>query len=202
MTLDVVRAAVDETHGQGKLVLAHPTSLEAVRGALAGNVDILVHTTLGEKAPWDDAIVRQMVAQHMSVIPTFKLWEYELRKQDVPAPVIDKLIADTQAELRAFSAAGGQILFGTDVGYMHEYDPTDEYVYMQKGGLTPVQILTSLTTAPADRWNEGATRGRVAAGQRADLVVLEGDPVDDVRNFAKVRCAFSAGRLIYSAKAP
>ena len=202
MTADVIRAAVEETHAQGKLVLAHPTSLEAIRGALAGKVDILVHTTLGEKAPWDDGIVRQMVAQHMSVIPTFKLWDYELRKQDVPAPIIEKLIADTQTELRAFSAAGGQILFGTDVGYMHEYDPTDEYVYLQKAGLTPAQILASLTTAPADRWNEGAKRGRVAAGQQADLVVLEGDPVEDVRNFAKVRCAFSAGRLIYSAKAP
>ena len=91
-------------------------------------VDILVHTTLGEKVAWDAALLAEMVAKHMSVIPTFKLWPYELRKEGVPPAVIDRLVSATLEELRAFKAAGGQILFGTDVGYMHEYDPTDEYV--------------------------------------------------------------------------
>ena len=46
------------------------------------------------------------------------------------------------------------MLFGTDVGYMHDYDPTDEYVLMAKAGMSPAQILESLTTAPAARWKE------------------------------------------------
>jgi len=198
MSIDVARAAAEETHAQGKLVLAHPTSLEGIRGALAAGVDILVHTTLGEKSPWDAALLAEMKAMHVSVIPTFKLWGYELRKGDVPPEVIDKLIGATLAELRAFNAAGGQILFGTDVGYMHEYDPTDEYVYMSQAGLTPGQILASLTTAPAARWKESDRRGRVAANMDADLVVLAADPAADVKNFANVRCVFRAGKLIYA----
>jgi imidazolonepropionase-like amidohydrolase len=200
MSIEVARAAAEETHAQGKLVLAHPTSLEGVRGAIAAGVDVLVHTTLGEPQSWDANLIAQMKAQHMSVVPTFKLWKYELRKEDVPADVIEKLIASTQQELRAFSLAGGQVLFGTDVGYMHEYDPTDEYVYMAQAGLTPMQILASLTTAPAARWKEQDRRGSVAKSLDADLVVLAGDPAEDVKNFARVRCAFRAGKLIYASK--
>ena len=75
---------------------------------------------------------------------------------------------------------------------MHEFDPTDEYVLMAQAGLTPMQILASLTTAPAARWKESELAGRVAPGLDADLVVLAADPADDVKNFAKVRCVFRA----------
>jgi imidazolonepropionase-like amidohydrolase len=61
-----------------------------------------------------------------------------------------------------------------------------------------MQILASLTTAPAARWNEAERRGRVEAGMAADLVVLEADPADDPANFAKVRCTIRAGRLTYA----
>ena len=197
MSPEVIRAAVEETHAQGKLVLAHPTSLAGVRAAIAGGVDVLVHTTLGEKDPWNAAVLAQLTKQHMSVIPTFKLWGYELRKENVPAPIVEKLVGATLEELRAFNAAGGQILFGTDVGYMHEYDPTEEYVYLKQAGLTTAQILASLTTAPAARWKEGARRGRLVPGADADIVVLAGDPAEDVKNFANVRCVFRGGTLIY-----
>jgi imidazolonepropionase-like amidohydrolase len=201
MSPEVARAAVETTHAQGKLVLAHPTSLDGVRSAMAAGVDILVHTTLGERAPWDATVTREMVAKKMSVIPTFKLWVYELAKQKVPQAVVDQLVGATLAELRSFVGAGGQVLFGTDVGYMREYDPTDEYVFMSKAGMTPAQILASLTTAPAQRWKEEERRGRVAPGLDADLVVLSGDPSIDVKNFAQVRCVFRAGKLIHASAA-
>jgi imidazolonepropionase-like amidohydrolase len=196
---EIARAAGEETHAHGKLLMAHPTSLAGLIEGLDAEVDVFVHTTLGEKLPWGPDVVTRMVKQHVSVIPTFKLWYYELAKQQVPLPVVDNLVAATFDELRAFKAAGGQILFGTDVGYMHDYDPTDEYSLMAKAGLTPREILASLTTAPAERWNEAGEHGRVQAGFAADLVVLEADPAADVRNFARVRCTFRAGELIYSA---
>jgi imidazolonepropionase-like amidohydrolase len=200
LSLEVAKAAVEETHRQGKLVLAHPSTAEGIRTALAAGVDVLVHTTLGEPAPWGEAMLEQMVGQRMSVIPTFKLWTYELEKAKVPANIVERLVSATQAELRAFQGAGGQVLFGTDVGYMHLYDSSDEYVAMAGAGLTPMQILASLTTVPAERWNESGRRGRVAPGQQADLVVLAADPADDPRNFTKVRCVFRGGKLIHSAK--
>jgi hypothetical protein len=44
------------------------------------------------------------------------------------------------------------VLFGTDAGYMTVLDPTEEYVRLAEAGLTPMQILAALTTAPAARW--------------------------------------------------
>jgi imidazolonepropionase-like amidohydrolase len=196
---EVARAAAEETHARGKLLLAHPTSLAGVRAALDAGVDVIVHTTLGERTPWDAALAREMVAKKMSVIPTFKLWPYELAKQNVPKDITEKLVGATLEELRVFKAAGGQILFGTDVGYMHEFDPTEEYVWMSRAGMSAMEILASLTTAPADRWQESDRRGRVQPGMDADLVVLAADPAEDVSNFAKVRCVFRGGQLIYSA---
>ena len=197
---EIAQAVVEETHARGKLVLAHPSSVAGIRTALQAGVDIIVHTTLGEEQPWDAALTKQMVAQKMSVIPTFKLWHYELAKDGAPPHISDRLVASTLEELRAFKAAGGQILFGTDVGYMSEFDPTDEYALMAKAGLSAMDILASLTTAPAERWKEDKQRGRVEPGMAADLVVLAADPADDVRNFSKVRCVFRAGKLIYASR--
>ena len=112
--------------------------------------------------------------------------------------VVARNQAAAQKTADEFKAAGGQILFGTDVGYMNEFDPTAEYVFMAKAGLSPMEILASLTTAPAERWKESARRGRVEAGMDADLVVLGGDPAEDVRNFTNVRCVFRAGKLVYA----
>ncbi|HEU4780142.1 MAG TPA: amidohydrolase family protein [Steroidobacteraceae bacterium] len=198
MSAEVARAAVEETHAHGKLVMAHPTSVEAIRLGLDVGVDVLVHTTLGEEAPWDEATLARMKSAHMSVIPTFKLWPYELKKENVPPPVVDALVAATFRELQAFIGVQGQVLFGTDVGYMHDYDPTDEYVFMAKAGMSQAQILESLTTAPAARWKVEKRHGQIARGFDADMVMLAADPFEDVRNFANVKCVLRAGAPIYS----
>ena len=202
MSADIARAAAEETHARGKLVMAHPTSLEAMRLALDVGVDVLVHTTLGEESPWDAATLARMKSAHMSVIPTFKLWIYELKKEDAPPSVIDTLVDATFRELESFIGVQGQVLFGTDVGYMHDYDPTDEYVLMAKAGMSHAQILESLTTAPAARWKEEKRHGQIAPGFAADLVMLAADPAEDVRNFASVQCVIRAGETIYSRAGP
>jgi imidazolonepropionase-like amidohydrolase len=196
---EIVRAAVEESHAHGKLVLAHPTSLPGLGLAVDSGVDVIVHTTLGERTPWGADVVRHMVAKHVAVVPTFKLWYYELAKEGVPADIADKLVGATLDELRAFRAAGGDVLFGTDVGYMHSYDTSQEFELMAKSGMSVSDILESLTTAPAARFKDEKL-GRIEPGYQADLVVLEGDPADDVKNFANVRCVFRAGKLIYASK--
>lgn len=198
MPLDIARAAAQETHRRSRLVLAHPTDIPGIETALTVGVDVIVHTTLGNaKTEWEPALVERMIARDLAVVPTLKVWGYELKKAKVSERIIGLAVGDTIEQLRVFSEAGGQVLFGTDVGYMTEYDPTDEYVLMQRAGMTAAQILASLTTAPAARWKEEQRRGRVAAGMDADLVVLDADPVPDVRNFANVRCVYRQGKLIY-----
>jgi imidazolonepropionase-like amidohydrolase len=104
-------------------------------------------------------------------------------------------------QVSAYSKAGGQILFGTDVGYTDAYDTTEEYRLLGRA-LDWQQILQALTTAPAERLGYATHKGRLAPGMDADLVVLDGDPSKDVTAFARVRLTLRAGRVIYDAKAP
>ena len=68
---------------------------------------------------------------------------------------------------------------------------------MAHAGLTPMQILASLTTAPAARWTAAERRGRVVPGLDADLVVLDGVPAANVRRFAAVKCTSRAGAEVF-----
>ena len=198
MPAAVARAAAAETHKRGKPVFAHPTDIDGVREALAAKVDILAHSTLGARALWPEPFLREVVASKVAIIPTLKLLPYELAKEKVPQDISDQLIAISVDQVKAFSAAGGTLLFGTDVGYMTDWDPTDEYRLLARAGLRAMQILAALTTTPAARWNESDRRGQVKVGMEADLVVLDADPASDPAAFAKVKCAFRAGKLIYA----
>jgi imidazolonepropionase-like amidohydrolase len=198
MDPEIALAVADETHRRDRPVLAHPTDIEGIELAIEADVDVLVHTTIGQgRTVWEPALVEQLVSQEMAVVPTLMLWRYELKRAKLPPNVVELATGDAVEQLRAFSAAGGEVLFGTDVGYMTEYDPTGEFKLMAKA-LMPMQILASLTTAPAARWKEAARRGRVAAGMDADLVVLVSDPAADAANFARVRCTIRGGRVIHS----
>ena len=103
------------------------------------------------------------------------------------------------AELRAFSGGGGQVLFGTDVGYMNDFDTRREFRMMLQAGLDYRRILAALTTAPASRFGARQHTGCVHRGFDADLVVLGADPAEDVANFAKVRYTIRGGKIIYTA---
>ncbi|HEX5129515.1 MAG TPA: amidohydrolase family protein [Usitatibacter sp.] len=151
MPLEIARAAVEESHARGKPVFAHPTDEDGVREAMAAEVDILAHSTLGAKALWSEAFLREVIASRIAIIPTLKLLGYELRKEGVPADISARLIDVSVDQVKAFKAAGGEVLFGTDVGYMTDFDPAEEYVLLARAGLTPMQILATLTTVPAAR---------------------------------------------------
>ncbi|MFP2896185.1 amidohydrolase family protein [Corallococcus sp. 4LFB] len=198
MAEDIARAAADETHRRGGLVMVHPTDPDGVSAAVQAGADVIVHTTIDSpKREWSAELVGQLVSRHVSVVPTLQLWGYELAKADVPADVRERLVGGAERQLAAFSSAGGQVLFGTDAGYMTDLNPTQEYVLMAQAGLTPMRILASLTTAPAARWSASERRGRVTPGLDADLVVLGGDPATDVRRFTDVRCTIRAGRTLF-----
>ncbi|MFB1481447.1 amidohydrolase family protein [Corallococcus sp. RDP092CA] len=198
MPADIARAIVEETHAHGGLAMVHPTDPEGVSTAVQAGVDIVVHTTIDPpKSTWSAELIRQMVERHVSLVPTLQLWGHELAKEQVPAEVTERIVGGAERQLAAFSSAGGQVLFGTDVGYMTDLDPTREYVLMAQAGLTPMQILASLTTAPAARWSASDHRGRVKPGFDADLVVLDGDPSADVQRFTEVKCTIRAGKALY-----
>jgi imidazolonepropionase-like amidohydrolase len=68
---------------------------------------------------------------------------------------------------------------------------------MQRAGMSFRQILAALTTAPAERFGAAQHAGRIAIGMDADIVVLEGDPMTDIRALTRVRYTLRKGRVIY-----
>jgi imidazolonepropionase-like amidohydrolase len=181
----------------GKLVCAYPQTREGLLNAVHGGADVIVHT-IPNAGVLDDSMLIPMKKAGASVIPTLKLWRHEMR--DDRTAQREQLVASGVAQLRTWVASGGVVLFGTDVGYMDDYDTSEEFALMGEAGMSFRQMLASLTTAPAERFGESARLGRIAPGFTADKVVLDEDPSKDVRAFAGVRHTIRDGRLIYEAK--
>lgn len=189
MSPEIVQAAVTEAHRKGKLVFAHPSNIDGVELVLGGHVDVLAHT-IEDPEHWSDLVVARLKAAKITLIPTLTLFSQENG--------FDGILR----EVKSYSDAGGQIIFGTDVGYLTNYsDLTKEYELLGRAGLTFPQILAALTTEPVERFGLTATTGRVATGLDADLVVLYTDPARDLMLLSHVRMTLRRGRIIYRAPA-
>ncbi len=191
-----IQALVKEAHSSEKPVFVHPTTAAGLMAAARAGVDVVAHTT-PQSGPWNESVLTAMKQAGVALIPTLTLWRYELRHER--ASLADGLEEIAIGQLRAWVRAGGVVLFGTDVGYMTEYDPAEEYALMAEAGMTFPQILASLTTAPAERFGRSRQTGRIAPGFVADLTVLRADPAKGIRALAAVEYTFRDGKIIYRA---
>ena len=202
MRLDIAKAVVAEAHRRGKPAFAHPSNLAGLNVSIESGVDILAHTTAsdggGVPGGWTPDLIARMRKHNMALIPTMTLFEVEAKKSGESPEDLAQAIAMIKSEVKDFAAAGGQILFGTDVGYTDAFDTTEEYRLMS-AVLDWRKILTSLTVAPAQRFGYAAHKGRIAAGMDADLVLLNADPAKDPTAFAQVRDTIRAGQIIWGA---
>ena len=196
MPVDIAQAIVTEAHRAGKPVFAHPSSSAGLDVALQSGVDVLAHTA-PMSGDWSPAFAQKLKDAHLALIPTLTLFDVEAKKAKVSAEENEMWIQQAVQELKAYADAGGEILFGTDVGYTDHFDTTEEFKLMSRAGMNFQQILASLTTNPATRFGAFSHSGRITKGMDADLVVLEGDPAKDVAAFSKVRDVIRDGKLIY-----
>jgi imidazolonepropionase-like amidohydrolase len=196
MPLDLATAIVVEAHRAGKPVFAHPSNNEGIELALKSGVDILAHTT-PMSGPWNPGQVQRIKAAHMALIPTLTLFEVEAQKFGESTEDAANDMRAASQQLKAYSDAGGQVLFGTDVGYTEHFDTAEEFTLMSRAGLTWQQILASLTTNPAERFGYATRSGRIAKGLDADLVVLRADPAQDVTAFSKMAFTIRRGKIIF-----
>lgn len=199
MSLDLAKAIVAEAHREGKPVFAHVSNDQGIEVAVQSEVDILAHTTPNGDV-WNSPLLERMTSAHMALTPTLTLWDVEAGKGNAAREDIEKWMSRAAQQLKAFSQAGGQVLFGTDVGYIDKFDTSEEFSWMSRAGMTYQQILASLTTNPATRFGYASHAGRIAKGMDADFVVLDGDPAKDVAAFSKVHRVIRDGRPMYSVR--
>jgi imidazolonepropionase-like amidohydrolase len=196
LPLVIAKAAVGEAHRHHLPVFAHPQNVDGLDIAIKSGVDVLAHT-VPQSPPWTADFVARLKIANLALIPTLTLFDFEARKDNDSNKEREAWVGQMVDELRAYSKADGDILFGTDIGYIDHYDTALEFTLMSQAGMTYHQILASLTTNPARKFGDSGRTGYIAKGMKADLVVLSADPAADVTAFSKVRFTIRNGNIIY-----
>jgi len=183
LDLPTLTAIVDAAHERGLKTTGHVYGLGELEKALDAGLDELAHMLMSEERIPDEVIDR-MVGQQMTVVPTLSI-----RFGQDRALAIENLAR--------FRAAGGHVVYGTDLGNEGPrpgIDPT-EVRAMAAAGFSGVDIVRSATVDSA-AWLGLHRKGALAADADADVIGVAGDPVTDPSCLADVRLVVRRGRVV------
>ena len=183
-TVDETRAIVDEAHALGKPVAAHAHSRDGIHQALIAGVDTLEHGT-----HLDDELIEMMLRQRTWLCPTLAIGDFILRHgadRGVPVESLAKARETDgvrQESMRKAYQAGVRIFMGTDScntmafgGHARELELMNERISM-----SVMETIVASTSAAAEALGIAEITGTVTAGKMADLLVVDGDPLSDIR---------------------
>lgn len=182
---DEIAAAVAEATKFGRRVAAHAHGADGIRQAVEAGVHSIEHGTFLHQVP--DTIAR-MAERGVFLVPTFRPGRAVLDgdMSDVPAWIVEKLRplqAETALSLRRAYAAGVPLAMGSDAGtpLNRHGENTLEVYLMQQAGLSPEEALLAATRNAARCLGWDSKVGTLEAGKLADLVVLNSNPLEDLR---------------------
>jgi imidazolonepropionase-like amidohydrolase len=191
LSAEDIRAVVAAAHRRNLLTIAHATSVATTRLAMDNGVDFSTH------APLDGVVDEQTVRATRGTIPTLTMMR-EVAKARY-ADSADEHYGYARDSVTALHRAGVPILLGTDAHppmgpftVNHGEAVHDELALLVEAGLTPIEALTAATSAIADRFGL-ADRGRIAERHRADLVLVDGDPTEDIAATRDIRAVWCGG---------
>jgi imidazolonepropionase-like amidohydrolase len=179
-------AIVRVAHGYGTRVSAHVLQSEDLPRVLEAGVDDLAHMV---SDPLSDQLIEKVVQAKMYWVPTIELWMN-----------VGQGGAQAITNLRRFVAAGGQVALGTDyAGYATEFDlgmPIREIEWMLEAGMTPMQVIVAGTKNAAYVCNREHELGTLELGKLADVLVVNGDPLQDIHALLDVQLVIHNGEII------
>jgi imidazolonepropionase-like amidohydrolase len=193
--LATVQALVDAAHAHGLRTIAHAANRAAVLLAQAAGVDVLTHAPIDR--PLTDDEIAATKAGGQVIVPTLTMMEAIVARLSAVAPVSYDA---ARATVGAWHRAGVTILAGTDANQAASAPASPPYgssLHRELGllvdaGLSAVEALRSATVLAA-RYFGLADRGVIAPGRRADLVLIDGDPVQDIGAVSRVAAVWCAG---------
>ena len=201
-SLEEVRAIVDTAHAAGKPVMSHAYGGEGVAICLEAGVDCIEHG-----AALDDDLIEQMVRQGTWLVPTFTVLRkiVEIGEQE-PCPIpeyiprkaralLDQQVVSFQKAL----AAGVNMAMGTDAGGFGHGQNASELAYLVAAGMTPMQALVATTSMGAQCMGLGPEVGVLREGMLADLLAVDGDPLQDVgmlQDRSRMRLIVKDGEIV------
>lgn len=192
LTVEELRAIVDETHGWGKKVACHAYSGIGLQRALDGGCDSIEHGL-----QITDAQIAQMLKQGTWYCPTLSVYYTDWAPEDTPDGKRDRLRAsDHEVSFKKALKAGIKIAFGTDMGGIPWTEPiAQEFPRMVGFGMSPMDAIKSATSRAADLLDMQGELGVVAPGAYADVVALTADPLHDVKVLENVQFVMKDGKV-------
>ncbi len=197
LTLEEIRALVAAARDYGFAVAAHAHGAEAIRRAVIGGVDSIEHGTY-----MNDEDIRLMKEHGTWYVPTISAGLFVADKAKVPgyyppqvaakAAAIGPLILGTAG--RAYKA-GVKIAFGTDTAVSPHGDNAHEFELMVQAGIPPAFAIQAATTHAAELLRRSDSLGSVEAGKLADLIAVEGDPLENVSLLRQVGFVMKEGTV-------
>jgi imidazolonepropionase-like amidohydrolase len=174
---------VDEAHAAGKGVMVHAHGGDGLKLCLEAGVDSIEHAAVA-----DETDIERMARQGVWFVPTLSVTQrmkehLDADPRSLPAYVAAKLPIVLKTQRRNFRRAleaGVKIAMGTDAGALGHAQNGRELSYMVQAGMTPMQAIVASTRAAASLLGMADDLGTVEAGKRADLILVEGDPLEDV----------------------
>ena len=195
LTVEELKAIVDETHGWGRRVACHAYNGPGLQRALDGGCDSIEHGL-----EITDAQIAQMLKQGTWYVPTLQVYYTDWDPPDTEEGKRDrKRVALHGVSFTKALHAGVKMAFGTDVGGFKWSEPiAEEFAREVEFGMTPMQAIKSATSRAADLLGKRGELGVVAPGAYADLIAVAGDPLADVSVLKAVHFVMKDGAVFKS----
>jgi imidazolonepropionase-like amidohydrolase len=191
-TEEEMRAAVEEAARHGIKVAAHAHGTEGIKAAIRAGVASIEHGSL-----IDDEAVAMMKERGTYLVPTTHLADV-IDLDALPPPIRAKaewIVPRAKENLRRAIRAGVPIAFGTDAAVFPHGENAKEFAALVERGMTPLEAIRSATTRAADLLGVD-DRGAIAPGKLADLIAVEGNPLEDIRTLEDVRFVMLGGNVL------
>ncbi len=195
-TPEEMRAIAEEAHKLGRKVAAHAHGTQSIKDAIRAGIDSIEHASLID----DEGIA---LAKEHGTYLVFDVYndDYILQegaKAGMLAESVEKERALGKLQRQNFRhafLAGAKMAFGTDGGVYPHGDNAKQFAVMVEYGMKPMEAIRAATANAADLMGWGDKVGGIEAGKWADVIAVEGDPLQDVKALERVRFVMKGGEV-------
>lgn len=178
-----IEAITETAHARGVPVAAHLTGPAEMEVAIQAGVDIVAHVPI---MPASDALLHDAAERGIIVDSTIGAWSTEDVRYSVQAA----------ANAARFHELGGRLAIGTDYPFAPASMPLTEFDLLAKAGIPARDLVVAATRDAAAAIGRESDLGTLEPGKRADVIVVQGDPLSDWRAMARVSVVVLGGRVV------
>lgn len=200
---DEIRVAVEEAAKSGRKVAAHAHGIDGIRKAVQAGVHSIEHGTFLHQGA---DVIEEMVKRGTFLVPTLNAGRAVIEgdAKQVPGWIVEKLRETQKAadkSVKAAYQAGVPIAMGSDASTPLNFHGENglEVYWMSQAGMKPMDALVAATLNAAKALGWEARVGSIEEGKLADLLLLDADPLDDLKRLAdkkQIRAVFLDGKLV------